>query len=198
MIIARNRWILLAFSLLLAVQAACEITINPNPVAQQDPQDPFLPETPQDITPNTDEPPTPEIVNLQTQIGTYLIINLVYPPTKWDPQLWIEASKSGNNVNVYQLQHKYFGCNIHDNLGFGPPETWSFASAEKTIGNLLYKVETWTDTGTGNPVLIIYQFPPDTYDSAVRIEIRVDDHPSECLADAEEVIRFSETEILNR
>ncbi|MEJ5202562.1 MAG: hypothetical protein WHV66_10065 [Anaerolineales bacterium] len=82
------------------------------------------------------------------------------------------------------------------NLGMGAPETWQRFVSGKRIGKLDYQVETWRDTTTNMEVLVVYQYPADGQrENSVRIEVVINDHPQECIADTEAVLALSEEEI---
>jgi hypothetical protein len=129
------------------------------------------------------------------QIGNFKPTYLTFNPMVWQADLAVSASDSPVGEEIYVLHHKNYGCSLQDNLGFGPPASWEFRTYEKQIGDHTYLVEEWTDTNTGDPVLVVYAYPATLSDIFLRVELSIDDHPDECIRDAETVIKLSEEDL---
>jgi len=153
--------------------------------------------------------PTPELIKDVTelppsdyeivQIGNFDPIHLRYDPIPWEAFNEHPDQLLTNNDGepVEALRHYVIpGCIIHDNLGFGAPTTWQRQDTNLMIGNLEFRVESWTDTKTGKPVLIVYQYPVGKSGYGVRIELRINEEPDLCIELAEEVLILSEELIL--
>lgn len=141
----------------------------------------------------------PPIGQFTVNVGYYEPIYLTYDPDKWQPiQVQYEY---GININIYELIHKdYAGCKLLENHGRGAPDYWiKNVDPNRLIGNLTFRVESWTDARTSAPVLIVYQFPPGEVTSEkVRIELSIGENASSCIQDAEEILVLSEGYFLNR
>jgi hypothetical protein len=138
-----------------------------------------------------------QAVYARAQVGSYLSIWITYDSAAWDAAIWIDGSNQAGE-QVQQLIHRSFdGCSLHDNLGHGAPETWSFGTYTRDIGNVIYQVEQWTDTANNNPVLLVYQYPAgDQINSTKRIELEPGSMPFDCIHAAEEVIGLSAADIV--
>jgi hypothetical protein len=128
----------------------------------------------------------------KAQISSYLSQWLTYDPTAWTAAKWLDGSnQSGEEVQV--LVHRvHSGCSLHDNLGHGVPDTWSFTRFSRELGGVVFQIDQFTDTTTGNPVLVIYQYPPgDSESNPRRIELEPGASPYDCIAAADAVIALS-------
>jgi hypothetical protein len=142
------------------------------------------------------EPTLDQTVYARAQIGTYQSVWVTFDPAVWNAVQWIDGVNQSNE-HVEQLVHKTLTeCSLHDNLGHGAPETWSFGKYTREIGQVIFQIEQWTDTTTNNPVLVIYQYPADEYTSTTkRIELETGSGPYDCINAADEVIGLSLTDI---
>ncbi len=152
---------------------------------------------PVEVTQQVVEPTLNQPVYARAQIGSYLSIWVTYDPGIWDAAVWLNGSNQAGE-QVQQLIHKSFaGCSLHDNLGHGAPETWSFGNYTKEIGKLIFQIDQWTDTTNNNPVLLVYQYPAgDPTNSTKRLELEPGSVPYDCINAAELVIGLSVTDIV--
>jgi hypothetical protein len=150
---------------------------------------------------NTPKFATPIVTQPQTtyeraQVGLYSNLYLTYDPSIWEAYTDPAWAPNSEGQTIYSLNHKKHNCILEANLGMGAPETWQRFVSGKRIGKLDYQVETWRDTTTNMEVLVVYQYPADGQrENSVRIEVVINDHPQECIADTEAVLALSEEEI---
>jgi hypothetical protein len=90
-----------------------------------------------------------------------------------------------------------YQCKLHDNLGHGMGEQFQLSVSEKPIGDLLYRVEQWSDTLTGNPILVVYQYPArGDENTAHRIELTAEEaNGMPCMLAVEEILMHSAVEM---
>jgi len=129
----------------------------------------------------------------KVQIGFYSNLYLVYDNVVWNAySIFYDGHLNNDGEEIHILDHRIYGCQIQENLGHGVPETWVEETYIKQIGHVNYQVEMWTDTSIDQPVLIVYQYPPESPQNYRRIELTISDHAEECIFDAEEVLLLSE------
>jgi len=127
------------------------------------------------------------------QIGFFSNLYLVYDNVVWNAYTnFSDGHMNNDGEEIYILEHRIYGCQIQENLGHGVPENWVEETYIKQIGQVNYQVEMWTDTSIDQPVLIVYQYPPESSQNYLRIELTISDHAEECISDAEEVLLLSE------
>ncbi|MBN2257880.1 MAG: hypothetical protein JW704_08650 [Anaerolineaceae bacterium] len=138
--------------------------------------------------------PTLEIpAYTRAQIGTYQSIWVTYDPGSWNAIPWIVSTTNQAGEAVQQLVHLTFaGCSLHDNLGHGVPDFWSYAGFTREIGGVVFSIDQWTNVNTNNPDLVIYQYPAGemTNDSR-RLELETGSQPFDCIAVADGVLALS-------
>lgn len=142
------------------------------------------------------ETPVIQPVHARAQLGTYKSTWLTYDPAVWDVEPWLEVlNPSGEPIQ--QLIHRSLpACFLHDNLGHGAPETWSFEIFTHQIAQAVFQVEQWTDTASGNAVLVVYQYPAGEQTTLTRrIELEPGAAALECISAAEVVIGQSLADI---
>ena len=216
-----NRRLLRMVSFFTIFSASCipltstrEDKLNETPLSQISPNPTFATKSPHPVfDPTLTMPPyistTPVLEETLTglppsdyeivQIGIFDPIHLRYDPSLWEafneqPDQLI-TNKDGEPVEA--LRHRAIaGCSIRGNLGMGAPTTWRREDTNSMIGNLQFRVESWTDKKTENPVLIVYQYPIGKSGYGVRIELRIDEEPELCIELAEEILILSEDLIL--
>jgi hypothetical protein len=127
------------------------------------------------------------------QIGLFDSMYLRYDPGQWEADSGTpEERLNERGEPIHRLQHLSIpGCILHDNLGRGAPPTWERNITNRTIGSLEFRVEAWTDTELGQPVLIVYQHPPGEDALGKRIELLIEAEPEACIRSAEEVLALS-------
>lgn len=195
-------WIIL---ILLAASLACsQLAPDAKPVVesvqtvapQPPPADTLVPVV-EAIPTNTAEPPAPTLTPAygKAQIGFFLTTYLIFDPAIWQAQLKADASQTTNGLEAYELVHQPAGCVIRENLGFGPPTTWEYNEYSRQIGGAEFKVERWVETLTGQPVLLVYQYPAASADDARRIELFIEEGADACIADTEAVLALSVTNL---
>jgi hypothetical protein len=138
--------------------------------------------------------PTVEITaTARAQIGTYLSIWVTYDPAAWDATPWIASITNQAGEAVQQLVHRSFpGCSLHDNLGHGVPDFWSYAGFTREIGGVVFSIDQWTNVNTNTPDLVIYQYPAgDMTDTSRRLELETGSQPFDCIAATDAVIALS-------
>jgi hypothetical protein len=132
-------------------------------------------------------------VYARAQVGTYLSIWVTYDPGVWNAAPSIYTGVNQSNETVQQLVHNSIaGCTLHDNLGHGVPESWSWAGFTREIGQVVFKIDQWTDVNTNKPVLVIYQYPAgEPTNTTRRIELETGALPFDCIAAGDGVIALS-------
>ena len=141
----------------------------------------------------------PAIDDETVQIGFSESIYLRYDPDEWEAinELGGQIQYNYNSEAIYALQNFAIqGCILHGNLGFGPPTTWQRQDSSLMIGNLEYRVETWTEAASQMPVLVVYQYPAGRSGSGLRIELKIMQEPEQCIRGAIKVLGLSEDLIL--
>ncbi|MGB8252214.1 MAG: hypothetical protein WCF08_03300 [Anaerolineaceae bacterium] len=177
---------------------SCGITLPTGaPVIPTAQPEPPSAQPPAEVTQNVVEATVNQPVYARAQIGSYLSIWVTYNPADWDAVIWITGSNQAGE-QIQQLIHKSFdGCSMHDNLGHGAPETWSFGNYTKDLGQVVYQIDQWTDTTNSNPVLVVYQYPAgDQTNSTKRIELEPGSMPYDCINAADVVIGLSAADII--
>jgi hypothetical protein len=144
--------------------------------------------TPEVVVPTVDTP-----VYARAQIGTYQSVWVTYDPGLWNATPWIGSATNQAGEAVQQLVHLTFaGCSLHDNLGHGVPEFWSYAGFTREIGGVVFSIDQWTNVNTNNPDLVIYQYPAGEMTNASRrLELETGSQPHDCIAAADGVIALS-------
>jgi hypothetical protein len=127
------------------------------------------------------------------QIGFFDSMYLRYDPEQWEAGSGTpEERLNERGEPIHRLQHLSIpGCILHDNLGRGAPPSWQLDVTNRTIGSLEFRVEAWTDTELGQPVLTVYQYPPAEGALGKRIELVIEQEPEACIQSAEEVLALS-------
>ena len=141
----------------------------------------------------------PSIDDETVQIGFDDSIYLRFDPGDWEAinEFGAQTQYNYNDEAIYALQNLSFqGCVLHGNLGFGPPTTWQRQDGSLMIGNLEYRVETWTEMASQMPVLVVYQYPAGRSGTGLRIELKIEQEPEECIRDAIKVLALSEELIM--
>ena len=137
----------------------------------------------------------------RAQIGFYRIQYVLYDPSIWEPSLFLDSGgqpvRSPHGEEVQVLSHLKYQCKLHDNLGHGMGEQFQLNVYEKPIGDLLYRVEQWIDTLTGDPILVVYQYPArGDQNTARRIEMTAEDaNGVPCMLAVEDILLHSAAEM---
>ena len=145
--------------------------------------------------------PVPTVQFVRAQIGFYRIQYVRYDPSIWEPGLMLDSGdqpvRSPHGEEVQVLSHLKHQCKLHDNLGHGMGERFQLNVSEKQIGDLLYRVEQWIDTQTGNPILVVYQYPARGDPNTVRrMELTAeDDNGLLCMLAVEDILLHSAGEM---
>jgi hypothetical protein len=148
------------------------------------------------LPPTLDFTPAQAVIEYQkAQIGMFKLTFLTFDPIVWQADLVVSASGSPVGEDVYVLHHKNYGCSLQGDLGIGQSSSRELQTDEKQIGNYTYQVEKWTDTKTGDPVVVEYFYPSISTNNVFHLALVIDNHPDECIRDAEEVIILSEADI---
>lgn len=137
---------------------------------------------------------------LRAQLGFDKSWYVIYDSSLWESKVQQNYSdgtpiKNLDGEKIEELIHKQLNCRLIENLGRGAPETWHKYVYEKKLGTTTYQVEEWTDTISGKQVLIVYHYPPKSWDNYRRLELIIDDDAEKCIRDAEELIMQSNEEI---
>jgi hypothetical protein len=137
----------------------------------------------------------------QIQVGSFEPLYLTYDAGTWSPALRVGTDgapyQAPHGLPVQVLKNNQYFCEIHDNLGHGMGPDVKLTILQKQVGNLLYRVEQWTELATGNPILVVYQYPePEQAPGAHRIELTVQDaNGTLCMQAMEQVLVLSEAQI---
>jgi hypothetical protein len=123
------------------------------------------------------------------QIGAFRSIFLRYDPAEWETfDEFQTTNPSGERTE--SLRHKFIaGCVLHENFGRGAPQNWRREDTNRQIGDLVFRVEMWTDTSTHKTPLVVYQYPAN--EMLIRVELVVNDKPKLCIENAESIIARS-------
>jgi hypothetical protein len=179
--------------LILVLTLACglipdplETSVPPSPTPLRQLVETLHPETPTPKTATTQDTPL-------VQIGYFNSIYLRYDPDEWEIFNEFQGQQLNNTSDPMEsLRYRAIpGCFLHDNLGKGAPPSWELQDTKRIIGSLEYRVETWTDTATQKPVLIVYQYPVGEPGYGTRIELVIDQEPEQCIKSAEDTLILS-------
>ena len=221
--IRRRFWIAFVLVLLIFFGSSCSpqkppallpsipdsFTVTPIPsISAKTPFPTLQPDTPtvkpleKTQTPVENELPSPPPTGNPTnelpvaQIGAFRSVYLRYDPVEWETfDEFHTTNPSGKRTE--SLRHKFIdGCVIHENFGRGAPQNWRRADTNRQIGDLVFRVEMWTDTTTHKTPLVVYQYPAD--EMLVRVELVVKDKPKLCIENAESIIAQSSDLIANQ
>lgn len=175
-------------------------TITANPTGTQSVSETLTPTATVTATPSPTHTPVSSPSEYEiVQIGWFESIYLRYDPEEWESFNEYQEEQLINAAGdpIESLRHWAIpGCIIHGNLGYGPPITWQRQDTNLMIGDLEYRVESWTDSNTRQHVLIVYQYPYGKSGYGIRIELMINQEPQQCIANAQEVLVHSEDLIL--
>jgi hypothetical protein len=154
-------------------------------------------ELPVDATPKIVEATVDQPVYARAQIGTYLSIWVTYDPAIWDAIPWPTNGVNQYNEPTQALVYKAdTGCTLHDNLGHGVPENWSWSGFTREIAGATFKIDQWIDTNTNSPVLVVYQYPAgEQTNTTIRIELETGSSGTDCINATDVVIGLSLSDI---
>ncbi len=131
------------------------------------------------IIPATPDNPSSELASIQ--VGRiYSSFMLTYDVNIWNP---VAHSNGVNNLERINATD----CTLGENAGMGAPETWTRDTSQESIGTYDFRVEKWTDTATGNIVLITYNSDSNN----LFIAIIPGSDTATCMDAAREVIEYS-------
>jgi len=123
----------------------------------------------------------PSVQLASIQAGkVYSSFMLTYDVSIWNP---VANSYGANNLELINDTE----CILGEVEGRGAPETWTRSTSQESIGTYDFRVEQWTDTGTGNVVLITYNSDSNN----LFIAIIPGSDAATCINAAREVIEYS-------
>ena len=130
------------------------------------------------------------------QIGAFRSIYLHYDPAEWETfDEFHTTNPSGERTE--SLRHKFIaGCILHENFGRGAPQSWRREDTNRQIGDLVFRVEMWTDMTTHKTPLVVYSYQVNEMN--IRIELVVSEKPKLCIENAESIIAQSSYLIVNQ